>query len=37
VIIHVDDGRYAHLPQCNERCNEDGHWLKAEEPQAGPR
>jgi len=28
MIVHLDDGRYAHVPNCNERCNETGHWLQ---------
>jgi predicted amidophosphoribosyltransferase len=28
MIIHADDGRYAHMPNCNEQCNESGHWLR---------
>lgn len=32
MIIHCDDGRYAHMPNCNERCNENGHWLERAVP-----
>jgi hypothetical protein len=32
VIVHRDDGRYAHIPHCNERCDENGHWLEQPVP-----
>ena len=32
MIIHSDDGRYGHMPQCNERCDESGHWLQQSVP-----
>lgn len=32
MIIHSDDGRYAHMPNCNERCSESGHWLEQSVP-----
>ena len=28
MIVHRDDGRYAHVPGCNERCADDGHYLQ---------
>lgn len=32
MIVHRDDGRYAHVPECNERCDESGHWLQQAVP-----
>jgi hypothetical protein len=28
MIVHQDDGRYAHVPYCNKRCMGDSHWLE---------
>ena len=32
MIIHLDDGRYAHMPECNAQCSKDGHWLQQSVP-----